>query len=69
MVRLRLLAAGRTKQPLPPSAAGALLLDPTVLLLDEATSALDSGAEAEVQRALERSMAGQRYWVAVGADP
>jgi ABC-type multidrug transport system fused ATPase/permease subunit len=37
--------------------ARALMLNPTLLLLDEATSALDSAAEAEVQQALEKSMA------------
>eukprot|EP01048_Picozoa_sp_COSAG05_P008671 COSAG05_NODE_672_length_7990_cov_9.794830_5_plen_160_part_00 len=39
--------------------ARALMLNPVILLLDEATSALDSASEAEVQQALERSMAGR----------
>ena len=39
--------------------ARALLKGAPLLLLDEATSALDSEAEAEVQRALERLMAGR----------
>lgn len=39
--------------------ARALLKDAPVLLLDEATSALDAHSEAQVQRALERLMAGR----------
>tara|TARA_X000000368_G_scaffold253949_1_gene200734 strand:+ start:26830 stop:28860 length:2031 start_codon:yes stop_codon:yes gene_type:complete len=39
--------------------ARALLADAPVLILDEATAALDSIAEAEIQRALDRLMAGR----------
>ncbi|MEO1089431.1 MAG: ABC transporter ATP-binding protein [Pseudomonadota bacterium] len=39
--------------------ARAILKDAPVLLLDEATAALDSETEAQVQRALERLMAGR----------
>jgi len=39
--------------------ARALLADAPVLILDEATAALDSIAEAEIQKALERLMAGR----------
>ncbi|HWP34689.1 MAG TPA: lipid A export permease/ATP-binding protein MsbA [Thermodesulfobacteriota bacterium] len=39
--------------------ARALLRDAPILILDEATSALDAEAEAEVQAALERLMAGR----------
>ena len=41
------------------SLARAALADPAVLVLDEATSSLDPGTEAEVERALERLMAGR----------
>jgi ATP-binding cassette subfamily B protein len=41
------------------SLARAALVDPAVLVLDEATSNLDPGTEAEVERALERLMAGR----------
>jgi ABC-type multidrug transport system fused ATPase/permease subunit len=43
--------------------ARALLKNAPILLLDEATSALDSIAEAEVQRAIERLMAGRTSFV------
>ena len=43
--------------------ARAILRDPKVLLLDEATSALDSTAEAAVQEALGRLMAGRTSFV------
>lgn len=39
--------------------ARAILADPRILLLDEATSALDAESEYQVQRALERLMAGR----------
>ena len=39
--------------------ARAVLADPRILILDEATSSLDAEAEALVQRALERLMAGR----------
>ncbi|MCE5249139.1 ABC transporter ATP-binding protein/permease [bacterium] len=39
--------------------ARAILKNPPVLLFDEATSALDSGAEAEVQAAIEKLMRGR----------
>lgn len=39
--------------------ARAILADPRILLLDEATSALDAESEYQVQKALERLMAGR----------
>jgi ABC-type multidrug transport system fused ATPase/permease subunit len=39
--------------------ARAVLADPRILILDEATSSLDAEAEALVQGALERLMAGR----------
>ncbi len=41
------------------SLARAALADPAVLVLDEATSSLDPGTEAELERALERLVAGR----------
>lgn len=43
--------------------ARALLKNPPILVLDEATSALDAEAEAAVQEALERLMAGRTTFV------
>ncbi|MFC1508352.1 ABC transporter ATP-binding protein [Candidatus Omnitrophota bacterium] len=43
--------------------ARAILKNPPVLLFDEATSALDSGAEAEVQAAIEKLMKGRTSFV------
>jgi ATP-binding cassette subfamily B protein len=43
--------------------ARALLKDPPILILDEATSALDAEAEALVQEALERLLAGRTAFV------
>lgn len=40
-------------------AVGWQVRDPAVLLLDEATSALDTASEAEVQKAIDRSMQGR----------
>lgn len=43
--------------------ARALIRDPRVLVLDEATSALDAHAEAQVQEALARLVAGRTVFV------
>jgi ABC-type multidrug transport system fused ATPase/permease subunit len=45
------------------SVARALLLNAPILVLDEATSSLDSIAEAEVQRAIDRLMAGRTSFI------
>jgi len=43
--------------------ARAILKNPPMLIFDEATSALDSKAEAEVQAAIDRLMAGRTSFV------
>jgi len=56
----RLLSGGQSQRV---NVARAILKNPPVLLLDEATSSLDSLAEARVQGALDRLMAGRTSFV------